>query len=175
MEDQLSQKDKERLETLLKKLSQSEFDKKVIENENDSLRKLTIDAFKTFEINKYHLEFNEKINDEIITKVINFTLVQPNQIIYDLPSLKGKFEKDELKRFVDTTYFLNDVEGFKEMLAKYKVPNKEVKKFIQKEEKLREDKLKKLYEIGEVAIEKLAGCYTIKEKTEYLKVMFGSK
>lgn len=156
------------LTNLVSDLVESESLKKTVEAENSLMREACL---KTLEENNLdNFEAITEKHDDGTYKTAKVTLVRGNTVTYNLEKLKQKFEKNELKRFVDTTYKINNVDEFKAMLEKYNVPNKEVKKYIEKEQVLREDKLKRLYEIGEVSVEQLAGCYDVKEKKPYIKL-----
>lgn len=170
--DELSEKEKKKLNALFAQLIKSEIEKKLIESENEKNRSLAVEAMQLYELKEFEFESVGTSENANIAKI---QLLSPKSIIYDTNKIFKEFDKEEANEFVDSTYTINNAAGLKKALKKYGVPNKLMKKHIVKNSRVNEAKLKKLYELGDISIKKLAKCYTIVDKNDYVKVTFKNK
>lgn len=178
MEDKekLSEKEKNKLNKLFIQLVKSDVEKKLVTGENDKYRKLAVEAMQLFDLTEYELENvedgKESKSETDLIKNAKIQLISPKSIIYNMEAIFEEFDKEEVSEFVDSTYTINDYAGLKKLLKKYGVPGKAVKKYITRNSTVNENKLKKLYELGEISMKRLAKCYTIKEKESFVKVIY---
>lgn len=171
--DELSEKEKKKLNALFTQLVNSEIEKKLIISENEKNRSLAIEAMQLYDLQEFELANVTSSTENNNTAIVQ--LISPKSIVYDINAIYNEFEKEEANEFIDSTYTINDVVSLKKELKKYGVPGKLMKKHIIKNSNVNETKLKKLYELGDISIKRLAKCYTIVEKSDYVKVIFKNK
>lgn len=164
---------KDKIEKIIQDLIESEVNLAIGKNENDKLRKLIIETLKAFDLTSY--DYVTQIEKSMMFNETRVTLVSGNTIVYDLEKVKENLGKERSQLFIKKSFSLINVEDFKELLIKYGVPNKEIKKYIQKTEMINEDNLKKAYDLGEVTIDELQGAYTVTPKKEYLRLTNNQK
>ena len=174
----MEEKEKKKLNNLFVQLIKSDVEKKLVTSENEKYRKLAVEAMQLYDLTEYKpedvVDDKESKSDLDLINNAKVQLVSPKSIIYNVDLISKEFSKEESDGFIDSVYTINDVAGLKKLLKKYGVPGKAIKKHIIKSSTVNENKLKKLYEIGEVSMKRLAKCYTIVEKNSYVKVTFGS-
>lgn len=85
-------------------------------------------------------------------------------IDYDIPALKKKLDRDLYEQIVDRKYVISDINGFKKFIDAPDIPFtfSDLKPFISVEKSVNKDQLSKLYEIGEISLNDLDGCYNAK-------------
>lgn len=91
-------------------------------------------------------------------------------IIWDVEKLKNKLDKDLTDQFVEKKYIVNNMPGLVKLLKEAGVNPKQFKKFITVEEKVNQQKMNELSEIGEIDKEDIKGCYELKEADGYLRI-----
>lgn len=91
-------------------------------------------------------------------------------IIWDVEKLKNKIDKDLTDQFIEKKYIVNNMPGLIKLLKEAGVNPKQFKKFITVEEKVNQQKMNELSEIGEIDKEDIDGCYELKEAEGYLKI-----
>lgn len=173
--DELDEKEKKKLNALFSQLVKSEIEKKLIESENEKNRSLAVEAMQIYELKEFELENVGNSENAKNVNIAKIQLLSPKSIVYDINAVLKEFDKEEANEFVDSVYTINDVAGLKKALKKYGVPNTLMKKHIIKNSKVNEAKLKKLYELGDISIKRLAKCYTVVEKNDCIKVTFKNK
>lgn len=160
-------KDRAFIVETIARLINSEIAKEKITEENNFVRNVLIEAMENAGIDTFECVVDETTDDVDTAKV---TLVKGNSIQYDVNKIKENLPKGMFKRIVDTRVGVNDFDALKVVFKAYNVPTKEVKHLFDFTDTLREDVLKKLYEIGDITVEQLAGTYTVKEKKPYLRL-----
>lgn len=91
-------------------------------------------------------------------------------IIWNIEKLKKKLDKDLIDQFVEKKYVVNNMPGLIKLLKEAGVNPRQFKKFINVEEKVNQQKMNELSEIGEIDREDIEGCYELKEAEGYLKI-----
>lgn len=91
-------------------------------------------------------------------------------IVWDVEKLKKTLDKDLTDQFIEKKYIVNNMQGLIKLLKEAGVKPKEFKKFITVEEKVNQQKMNELSEIGEIDKEDIGGCYELKEAEGYLKI-----
>lgn len=95
-------------------------------------------------------------------------------ITYDIQAIKEKLDKDLYKQFVDRTHSL-DLKAFKRICLVMNIDYKKFRKAIKVSETVNEEKLNKLYDIGEITLKDLDGCYDAKVSKSVSFRFFKSK
>lgn len=90
------------------------------------------------------------------------TKVEKVTVDYDVKKLRSMVDQDLMSELVDKTYGIEDMNGLIKLLKKYKVPPAEFKKYIKVDEKVNKERIKQSYEIGDIKLEDLKGCYKAK-------------
>lgn len=100
--------------------------------------------------------------------VYSCKLVQPQSVVYSSEKIREAFDKDFCNEVIDKQYIISDMDGLKTLLKKYGVNPKEFSKFLKIVETVNVGRLDQLYELGELKIEDMAGCYEIvKQKARW--------
>lgn len=89
---------------------------------------------------------------------------------FDLGKLKKKFSKEIYNAVVKKTYQVVDMEGLVQYLKSCGVNPKKFKEHIQRTEVLDKEKMYKLYDLGDISLDDLKGCYSIKESNPYITI-----
>lgn len=98
------------------------------------------------------------------------TNVIQKKITWDIPKLKKKLSKSVIDKIIDKTYTINDFDGLVKYLKSCNVDPKIFKRFIDVEEKVINEQMDLLSDIGEISSEDVAGCYSIKTNVGYIRV-----
>lgn len=91
-------------------------------------------------------------------------------IIWDVDKLKKTLDKDLASQIIGKKYIINDMCGLVNLLKKAGVNPKEFKRFIIVEEKVNQQKMNELSEVGKISKEDIDGCYELKEAEGYLRI-----
>ena len=89
-------------------------------------------------------------------------------IDYDIPAMKKKLDKELFNQIVDKKYVISDIKGFRkiieEILDRSDAPYEfsDLKPFISVESSVNKEQLSRLYEVGELSLTDLDGCYNAK-------------
>lgn len=115
--------------------------------------------------NYQSLEFKSKEFGKVhVSKVVRKT------IIWNVEKLKEKLDKEILDEIIEKKYIVNNMPGLIELLKEAGVSPRQFKKFITVEEKVNQQKMNELSEIGEIDGEDVDGCYELKEADGYLRI-----
>lgn len=101
---------------------------------------------------------------------LRVTKVRTKKVQWLLDKLKKKLDKDVYKSVVNKTYIVNDMQGLVKYLKTCGVNPKKFKKFIDVSEELNTVELDRLYDIGEIKKEQVAGCYDVTFGEPYIKL-----
>lgn len=101
--------------------------------------------------------------------VIKAKRITSKKIVFDVEKLKKKIDKELLNEFVTKTYTISDFEGLKDLLKSHGVSSKEFKQYLSIDEKVDQDKINQLSEIGDIKESDIEGCYTVYENEGYIK------
>jgi len=101
---------------------------------------------------------------------ISCFIVTKRIIEYDIPAIEENVEKEMCRRFIDDTVTMN-TNDFIRICKRNGVSPKAFARIMDRKKQVNEDKLGKLVESGELAIDDLEGCYQSKEsKTVSIRV-----
>lgn len=84
--------------------------------------------------------------------------------------LEERLGKETCREFIDREYIINDIDGLIKLLKDAGVKPKEFKKFIEVRKTVDREKIDKLSDLGDIKIEDIGGCYSVKEISNYLSV-----
>lgn len=96
--------------------------------------------------------------------------VTQKKITYDVNMLKTKLDKEVFNEVVNKTYMINDYAGMVKYLKSLGASPSDFKKFIEVEKTVDDKKLDQLSELGEITLEDLKGCYSVKENSGYIRI-----
>ncbi len=96
--------------------------------------------------------------------------VRPKRIEFDVSALEEKVDKELLNEFLDKKYVITNMDGLIRYLKSCGVNPKKFKSFVNVEKTVNKQKLDELSELGEITLDDLKGCYTVKESEGYLKI-----
>lgn len=103
-------------------------------------------------------------------KEIYVKRIVPKSIIWDIEKIEERIPKEQVKKIIDKTYEIVDMEGLTEYLKQCGVNPKKFKSFLEVSKKINTEELEQACAIGEIDKSDLSGCYTIAEKNSYLKM-----
>lgn len=98
------------------------------------------------------------------------TNVVQKKITWDIPKLKKKLSKDIIDKVIDKTYTINDFYGLVKYLKSCNVDPKIFKRFVDVEEKVINEQMDLLSDIGDIKKEDVAGCYSVKTNVGFIRV-----
>ena len=132
------------------------------EKEIEELKKELISELKKRSDKKYSV-----LSD---ANVISFRLITRNNILYDIDKLKKKLTKKQRKQLITKNIKVVDYEGFAEIMKKHGVRFEEIRDYIKVEEKVSTEKLKNMFDAGEIDLQEISDCYEI-ISSDYLKTV----
>lgn len=115
-------------------------------------------------------EFTPRIGDKLASKNLSCKYVQSKSITYLQSKIEEKFDKEFCNEVINKQYSVNDMRGLIEMLKDYRVSPKEFKKFIIIQKTVNVARIEQLYELGEITMKDLDGCYEVSEQKGSWKV-----
>ena len=101
---------------------------------------------------------------------ISVTKIQTSSILFDIDKIKKKVGRKLTSKFLDKKYEIADYDGLVKYLKEFDVDPKVFKSFISVEEKVNEEKLNNLSELGKIEMEQLEGCYEVKTRKPFYTV-----
>lgn len=81
-------------------------------------------------------------------------------IKYDVEKLRGRLDKDVFNEVTKRTYTISDIDGLIKLIRSAGISASEFKSYINVDVKADTQRLKELYEVKEVTLKDLKGCYT---------------
>ena len=132
------------------------------EKEIEELKKELISELKKRSDKKYSV-----LSD---ANVISFRLITRNNILYDIVKLKKKLTKKQRKQLITKNIKVVDYEGFAEIMKKHGVRFEEIRDYVKTEEKVSTERLKNMFDAGEIDLREISDCYEI-ISSEYLKTI----
>lgn len=139
--------------------------------------------FKTYEQN--YKNRKEEIQSQIMAytkkKGINeFSVVSPlgnikvhpvvnKKIIWDVDKLKTKLDNDVFNEVIKKDYKINDMNGLIRYLKSCGVNPNKFKTYIDISQKVDNEKINELSEVGEITEKDIKGCYRIEYSSGYIK------
>ena len=133
----------------------------------------------TNRLNEKYKENKEEIQKFFDKKKIDYIEVEPNKeavdngitmvscrkmeqlrIEYDAAKLKEKIDKELYNEIVSKQYIISDIDGLINLLKKSGISPKDFKNFLNVIETVNKEKIKQLYEVGDITKKQLDGCYT---------------
>lgn len=103
-------------------------------------------------------------------KMLQIRRIVPKTIVWDLHAIESKFSKEVTKQLIDKQYVITDIDALIAYLKECNVDPKKFKSFLEVTKVVNEQKLEQLSATGIVTEEELEGCYTVKEKSSYLRI-----
>lgn len=101
---------------------------------------------------------------------VHVTHIIRKSIVWNVEKLRKSLDKDLADQVIEKKYIVNNMPGLIKLLKKSGVSPKQFKEFITVEEKVNQQKMNELSEIGEIDREDIEGCYELKEADGYLKI-----
>lgn len=107
-------------------------------------------------------------------KLYKIVGVKPKTMVWDVDKLIDRIKStnknpDELlEQIIETKIFISDVSGFKRLLKEKGIKYKDIQPFLSVDKKVIGKKVNELSELGEITMEDIDGCYTMKESQGYL-------
>ena len=98
------------------------------------------------------------------------TRVQKMSVDFDPERLERALDKETSKKVVRKSYEIIDIDGLIVYLKECGVDPKIFKSFLQVYKSVDLDELNKLEELGEISMEQVEGCYTVKRQKPYFTV-----
>lgn len=135
---------------------------KKIEKEAEELKEELISELKKKSDKKYSV-----LSD---ANVVSFRLITRNNILYDIDKLKKKLTKKQRKQLITKNVKVVDYEGFAEVMKKHGVRFEEIRDYVKTEEKVSTERLKNMFDAGEIDLQEISDCYEI-ISSEYLKTI----
>lgn len=86
-------------------------------------------------------------------------------INYFIDKLKQGLSKEVLNEVIDRKYVIQNMESFKEVMKRYKVPPNALKECLSITESVNKKRMDELFEAGYITTDQLKDCYEIKEST----------
>lgn len=122
-------------------------------------------------IKKNKTEYKFKVEEDSLITYIHDDLedgysckfIEATKIIYDAEKIEEKFDKEFCNEVINKTYIVNNIDGLVKLLKQNNVNPNQFKKFIEVEKTVSKEKLEQLFEIGDLSLEQLAGCYDTKK------------
>ena len=103
----------------------------------------------------------------------SFLKVKPvivKKILWDIPKLKKRLDKELVNEIVDKEYTINNMDGLINYLKSCGVNPKKFKQFIDVKEQVNNKKVDELNELGELDYDDLSGCYELQANFSYVKI-----
>lgn len=101
---------------------------------------------------------------------LKVTRVQKVNVDFDIEKLEKTLPKDVVKRVVVKRYEVANMEGLISYLKKCNVDPHVFKSFLNVTKHVEVSALDKLEELGEVSVEQLKGCYSVRKSNPYYTV-----
>ena len=144
----------------------------IIDSSNSELKaqkEKLIKIMDMLKIDEYSLPLSSgsEQSDEITNA--RFCITTRTKINYDIPKLKEKLDKSILNKIVHKKIEIVDFETFKEIMKKFDVPFKKVKKTLSIEEKVDTPSFEDQFKKGNIELEEIADCYLI-QKSRYVRI-----
>lgn len=105
--------------------------------------------------------------DPILVKVKKLV---STTVVFDTDKLKERLGKEIYNDIVDTEYQVTDIEGLIEYLKECGVSPKKFKKHIKRKDTLNKERFDKYYEFGDIKMEDVKGCYSVKKSSPSIRV-----
>lgn len=120
---------------------------------------------------EYFLLFPPKsdntINVETNNKQYSITKVEKQTISWNANMLKKVLPNKYLDKIIKKHYTIINIDGMIKLMKKYNVPITDFNKYISIEESVDEHKLDNLYELGEISMKDVDGCYIVRMQKPY--------
>ena len=120
--------------------------------------------------NSFEIKLDEGVEHYTNHVSVRVTNVRKKKIFWNLDKLKSRLSKKQYNSVVEKEYTVNDMSGLVSYLKECNVDPKKFKKFIDVSEELNDEKINNLYEMGEVDLGELKGCYEIEYGDPYIRL-----
>lgn len=107
-------------------------------------------------------------------KIYKIVGVKPKTMVWDVDRLINKIKAtkdnsdDLLSQIIETKVVISNVSEFKKLLKDNGIKFKDIQPFLSVEKKVIGKKINELSEIGEITMDDIEGCYTMKDSQGYL-------
>ena len=152
------------LQRKCKRLLELQNELSICEEEIKNAKKEIIDIMSKGKIDSFFLSDEE--NEEIKIKI---TKVKTGRVSYDIPKLKNKLNKKQKKELIKRKITIENFDEFSKVMKERGIKPNEIINLLSIEEKVDTNKLKNMYEIGEIDLVEINDCFTLSQN-EYLKV-----
>lgn len=160
------------------------------------MNKQQLDKFTTIAKSYYHLKLkNEELNRQFDIEKKKFyetmskfwsknkiqektfknedfsvTKSQSIKLVFDIPKLKLKLNKEQISKCIKTTYEVTDTYGLMVFLKNKGIAFSDVKKFFAINQEVDQKVINELSEIGDIKMEDISDCYEVITSNPYFKV-----
>lgn len=147
------------------------------ENSKDEHSKRVSDALKSLGIKEY--EFVPKFkrldslyitSEDIASVKLKCARITRRTVEYLPEKIREKFDKEFCNEIIQKEYSVNDMYGLTKYLKSCGVDPSIFRKFIDVYEAVDKAALDKMFELGDLKVEDLKGCYTVKESKPYISI-----
>lgn len=143
---------------------------KAAEKEFVSDRKSTMKEILAFLDKNGANDISFEISSRLGMKLVTASKRVSRTISYDAVLLEKKLGKETCLEFVDREYIINDFDGLVRYLKSCGVNPQKFKSFIRCDKTVNKAKLEQQFQLGEITLEDIEDCYSVKESTPYVDV-----
>ena len=146
--------------------------KKKFDSISKAFDKMKADFYKTMEtagVDSFELEMHSE--DDTQPKVISVKRIQNKSVVFDDEKLAKKLLS--LNAGLDAitkTYVITDYAGLVTYLKECGVDPKVFRRFVETRYSVDKDNIKQMYELGQLSLESLEGCFEVKLQKPYYKI-----
>lgn len=140
---------------------------KAIKEEYEQSKKKLSTSIRNYMYGKGYSSFDFKsreLGDVRVNKIVR------KSIKWDVGKLKKRLPPEIIGQIVDKEYQISDMEGLIEYLKSCGVKPKKFKQYLIVSEKVNQQALNQLSELGDISREDIEGCYELVEAEGYLKI-----
>lgn len=103
-------------------------------------------------------------------KHINVSPICRRKIIWDIKKLKENLDKEICSRIIEKEYRIVDMPGLAEYLKSCGVKYKVFKRYIEVDEKVNNEEIDHLSEVGDIVESDIKDCYTVEVSDAYIRI-----
>lgn len=103
-------------------------------------------------------------------KMLRVRKITPTTIVWDVEKLEKRLEPETSSQIIQKQYVITDMTGLVKYLRSCGVSAKKFKSFIEVEKKVDAKMIEQLDAVGDLSYEDIKGCYSVQEKSSYLRI-----
>lgn len=133
-----------------------------LKKEIETNKAMIQDFFDKKKMDRIEVEPDKSLGNANNISMITAQKRETIKLEYNSAKLKEKLDKELFNEIITKTYSINNIEGLIELMKDAGISPKEFKKYLVINEVVDKDRIKQLYEVGDITQEMLNGCYTAK-------------